>query len=179
VTVLPDRPAGIVYFGEIGISAVRVHGERKRGGNMRNDLDSLDSDRSEDEASGGFLGMALLALAAGAGAALLFAPAEGAETRELVGGRLRDIRGGAEAAVARLQRELGRRDARRRRERRSAALMGLAAGAGLAALLMPVSGPDARRRIGRTLGRGKDEIEERVDHVVREAQPEPASEPTM
>ena len=147
---------------------------------MRTEFDSLDSAPIDaDEGSGGFLGMALLALAVGAGAALLFAPAEGAETRKLVRGRLRDIRGGAESAVARLQRELGRREARRRRERRSAALLGLAAGAGLAALLMPVSGPDARRRIGRTLGRGKDELEEGMQEATGEAKPEPESEPAM
>jgi gas vesicle protein len=138
---------------------------------MEPDLDRLDADATtEGESSGGFLGMALLALAFGAGAALLLAPAEGAETRKLVGGRLRELRGGAEAAITRLQRELGRREARRRRERRAAALLGLAAGAGLAALLMPVSGPDARRRLVRTLGRGK----ERVEEVAKQEELQPA-----
>ena len=42
---------------------------------MRTDFDTLESDAGDDEgASGGFLGMALLALALGAGGALLFAP---------------------------------------------------------------------------------------------------------
>jgi len=144
---------------------------------MRTDFDSFDSaaNGAEDE-NGGFLGMALLALAVGAGAALLFAPAQGAETRKLVGGRLRDIRGGAESAIARLQRELGRREARRRRERRSAALVGLAAGAGLAALLMPASGADTRRRIVRTLGGRQAEAqgEQGMEQAVREPEAEPA-----
>ena len=144
---------------------------------MRTDFDTLESDAGDDEgASGGFLGMALLALALGAGGALLFAPAEGAETRKLVKGRLHDMRGGAEAAITRLQRELGRREARRRRERRMAALVGLAAGAGLAALLMPASGPDTRRRIVRTIGRGRERVEEGMDRAAHEVhQPEPAA----
>jgi gas vesicle protein len=143
---------------------------------MPTDFDKLESLAAggEDEDSNGFLGMALLALALGAGAALLFAPAEGAETRKLVGGRLRDIRGGAESAIARLQQELGRRETRRRRERRTAALLGLAAGAGLAALLTPASGSDTRRRIAHTLGRGKAELEETAESTMREAQPQPA-----
>jgi gas vesicle protein len=109
-------------------------------------------DGIEDE-GGGFFGLALLALAVGAGTALLFAPAEGATTRKIVGGRLRELRGGAEGAVERLRRELGRREARRRREQRTAALVGVAVGAGLAALLLPQSGTDTRRQITRALQR--------------------------
>jgi len=125
---------------------------------MQTDLDSLDLDAAGEDSgsSGGFLGLALLALAAGAGAALLFAPAEGAETRRVVGARLRDIRSGAEAGVSRLQRELRRREERRRRERRMAAVIGFAVGAGLAALMVPTSGPDTRRRLAQTLGRGQE-----------------------
>ena len=125
---------------------------------MQTDLDRLDVDAAAEDGSGsgGFLGLALLALAAGAGAALLFAPAEGAETRKVVGARLRDIRSGAEAGVGRLQRELRRREERRQRERRMAAVIGFAAGAGLAALLVPTSGPDTRRRLVQTLSRGQE-----------------------
>jgi gas vesicle protein len=83
---------------------------------MQDDLDRLDLDVAAEDGGrpGGFLGLAFLALAAGAGAALLFAPAEGAATRKVVGARLRDIRSGAEAGVNRLQRELRRREERRR-----------------------------------------------------------------
>jgi gas vesicle protein len=127
---------------------------------MHTDLDRLDLDapREDGSGAGGCLGLALLALAAGAGAALLFAPAEGSETRKVVGARLRDIRSGAEAGVSRLQHELRRRDERRRRERRMAALMGFAAGAGLAALLVPASGPDTRRRLVQSLNRGQERV---------------------
>lgn len=145
---------------------------------MRTDFDRFDLEGSTGENEGsGFLGMALLALAVGAGAALLFAPAEGARTRKLVGGRLRDLRGGAEEALERLQREINRRDVRRRRERRSSALIGLAVGAGLAALLVPESGPEMRRRLSERLKRHKEEAEQAVERVVREPQadPEPAA----
>ena len=59
---------------------------------MPSDIDSFELEPAGgDESSGGFLGMALLALAVGAGSALLFAPAEGARTRKAVRGRLRDL----------------------------------------------------------------------------------------
>jgi gas vesicle protein len=139
---------------------------------MQSQFDTFDLDRAEQDEGGGLVGIALLALAVGAGAAMLFAPAEGAETRRLVGSRLRDWRGDAEGALERVQRELGRREARRRRERRTSALLGLAAGAGLAALLTPRSGPEVRRGIVDRLRRD-DKVAE-LDRVVREPQPEPA-----
>ena len=140
---------------------------------MRTNIDNFDLEPADGEQSrGGLLGLALTALAIGAGTALLFAPAEGARTRELVGHRLRDVRSEAESAFARVQRELGRREARRRRERRSSALLGLAVGAGLAALLTPESGPDVRRRIAERLRRTEEEVPD-ADRVVREPQPEP------
>jgi gas vesicle protein len=142
---------------------------------MRRDFDNFDLESADREkGGGGILGLALFALALGAGAAMLFAPAEGAETRRVVGARLKDWRGDAEDVLERVQQELGRREARRRRERRSSALMGLAVGAGLAALLTPESGPDIRRRITERLRRGEEHMEQ-ADRVVREPQPEPAS----
>ena len=139
---------------------------------MQSEFEGVDPDiLASNEAGGGFLGPAILAMALGAGAALLFAPAEGARTRKIVGGRLRDLRGGAEGALARIQHELGRRDARRRRERRSSALLGLAVGAGLAALLMPKSGPEIRQRIADRIKHDRREIRDEVERVVREPQP--------
>ena len=139
---------------------------------MQDDLDRLDLDAVAENGGGpgGFLGLAFLALAAGAGAALLLAPAEGAETRKVVGARLRDLRSGAEAGVSRLQRELRRREERRRRERRTAAMIGFAAGVGLAALLVPASGPDTRRRLVQTLRR-----QERARNGVPGTEPQPAA----
>lgn len=140
---------------------------------MRKDFDDfeLENDAGRDE-GGGLLGLALFALAVGAGAAMLFAPAEGAKTRQIVGDRLKSLKGDAGDALERVQRELGRRDARRRRERRSSALLGLAVGAGLAALLTPESGPDVRRRIADRLRRTEEALPD-TDRVVREPQPEP------
>lgn len=140
---------------------------------MRKDFDDFDlEDAADREEGGGLLGLALFALAVGAGAAMLFAPAEGAKTRQIVGDRLKSIRGDAGVALERVQRELGRREARRRRERRSSALLGLAVGAGLAALLTPESGPEVRQRIADRFRRAEDEVAD-ADRVVREPQPEP------
>ena len=139
---------------------------------MRSDLDHFDLDDAGREAGGGLLGLALFALAVGAGAAVLFAPAEGAKTRRIVAARLTGWRGDAKDALGRVQQELGRREARRRRERRTSALMGLAVGAGLAALLTPQSGPDVRRRIAERFRRTEEEVPE-ISRVVREPQPEP------
>jgi gas vesicle protein len=141
---------------------------------MRSDIESMELEPAEGEESGGFLGMALLALAVGAGSALLFAPAEGARTRKAVRGRLRELQGGAEAAIERMQRELGRREARRRQERRTSLLIGLAVGAGLSALLVPESGSETRRRISDTIRRRASGAEDEVERVVREPQPDPA-----
>ena len=142
---------------------------------MPSDFDTFDLDQDEQNERGGLFGPALLALALGAGAAMLFAPAEGAETRRLVGSRLKDWRGGAGDALERVQRELGRREAQRRRQRRTSALMGLAIGAGVAALLTPRSGPEVRQSIADRFRREDQDTEEdtEVDRVVREPQPEP------
>jgi gas vesicle protein len=143
---------------------------------MRSDFKGFDLEPTgrEDDGAGGFLGLALLALAVGAGSALLFAPVEGARTRKAVGGRVRQLKGGAGVAFERVQRELGRREARRRRrERRASALIGLAVGAGVAALLVPESGPDTRRRISESLGRREGGVGKPVEKVVREPQSDP------
>lgn len=143
---------------------------------MRSDFDTMNLEPDGDaEGSGGFLGLALLALVVGAGSALLFAPAEGARTRKVVGGRIRELRGGAGAALERVQRELGRRDARRRRERRTSALIGLAVGAGLTALLAPASGSETRRRISTTLRRRESDLADTAERVVQGGQPDPAA----
>jgi len=143
---------------------------------MNANIDNFDLEAADgEETRGGLLGLALAALAVGAGSALLFAPAEGAKTREVVSERLRGVRGEAQRAFERVQRELGHREARRRRQRRSSALLGLAVGAGLAALLLPQSGPETRRQLSATLKRRKNELEESVDRTVREPQPEPQS----
>jgi gas vesicle protein len=144
---------------------------------MRTDFEQFDL-TADNRSGGGTFGLSLLALAVGAGAALLLAPSEGAKTRELVGGGLREIRGGAEVALRRVRRELGRREEQRRRQRRISAVLGLAVGAGLAALLVPESGPDTRRRLVDTLKRRAEqatESAENVGRVVREPQPEPAA----
>jgi gas vesicle protein len=140
---------------------------------MRKDFDNFDlEDEAGREQGGGLLGLALFALAIGAGAAMLFAPAEGTKTRRLVGARLKSLRGDAGDVFERVQHELGRREARQRRERRSSALLGLAVGAGAAALLTPESGPAVRRRIAERLRRAEEQVPE-IDRVVREPQPDP------
>ena len=140
---------------------------------MRTNTDNFDLEAADGEGSrGGLLGLAVAALAVGAGTALLFAPAEGAKTREAVGGRLRDFRG---EALERVQRELHRRDARRRRQRSTSALIGLAVGAGVAALLLPQSGAETRRQLSEKFRRRKGDVEEAVDRVVRESESESQS----
>jgi len=141
---------------------------------MRRDINNFDLEDSEqeEEGGGGFLGLALFALALGAGAAMLYAPAEGSRTRRLVGERIKDLRGDAEGVFQGVRRELGRRAVRRRRQRRSSALIGLAVGAGLAALLTPESGPAVRRRIAERLRRTDERFSD-ADRIVREPQPDP------
>jgi gas vesicle protein len=141
---------------------------------MRKDFDNFDleGDAGREEGGGGLLGLALFALAVGAGAAILFAPADGTKTRRLVGARLKSWRGDAGDVLERVQQELGRREARQRRERRSSALIGLAVGAGVAALLTPESGPAIRRRIAERLRRAEEDVPE-IDRIVREPQPDP------
>ena len=107
---------------------------------MEMDTDDFDLEPAEEEGGrGGFFTLALIAMALGAGSALLFAPAEGARTRQRLGREILELRGGAARTVARVQREVHRRRTRDRREKRLYALAGLVVGAGLGAFLRPLA----------------------------------------
>ncbi len=107
---------------------------------MPMDTNDFDLEPADTEGRGEFLTLALIALALGAGSALLFAPAEGAKTRQRLGREIRELRGGAAKTVARIQHEVHRRRTRDRREKRLYALAGLVVGAGLGAFLRPLAG---------------------------------------
>jgi hypothetical protein len=104
---------------------------------MPMDTNDFDLEPGETEGGGGIFTLALVALALGAGSALLFAPAEGAKTRQRLGREIEELRGGAAKTVQRIQREVRRRRTRERREKRLYALAGLVVGAGLGAFLRP------------------------------------------
>jgi hypothetical protein len=107
---------------------------------MAMDTDDFDLEPAEEEGGRGeFFTLALIALALGAGSALLFAPAEGAKTRQRLGKEIVELRGGAARTVARIQREVHRHRTRDRREKRLYALAGLVVGAGLGAFLRPMA----------------------------------------
>jgi gas vesicle protein len=125
-------------------------------------FDSLDN---AQEGRGGFVALAVLAAAAGAGAAILLAPEEGAKTRKRVGKGLRSLGGDAASTITHLQREIRRRKSQSRREKRLIALAGLLVGAGIAALLAPESGSATRKRLGGTLGRIKVGAVDRIDRL--------------
>jgi gas vesicle protein len=127
------------------------------------DIDAFDGSTQGEK--GGFVALAVLAAALGAGAAVLLAPAEGAKTRERVGRRLRGLTGEAAETVAQLQREIRRRRNQSRREKRIIALAGLLIGAGVAALLSPQSGPQVRTRLGGTLSRIKVGAVDRIERL--------------
>ena len=133
----------------------------------------LESNRVSPEDSGGFVALAVLAAALGAGAAVLLAPDEGSRTRKRVGRGLRTLRGDAVARVAQLQREIKRRKNQSRREKRMIALAGVLVGAGVAALLTP-HGAEVRTRLGGTLSRIKVGAVDRIDRL-RAQSGEPAS----
>jgi hypothetical protein len=107
------------------------------------DLETAEEEEEEEEEEeggrGGFFTLALIAMALGAGSALLFAPAEGGKTRQRLAREILQLRGGAAKTVARIQREVHRRRTRDRREKRLYALAGLAVGAGLGAFLRPLA----------------------------------------
>lgn len=129
----------------------------------------MTENNTEDTAAqadrGGFLTLAVLAAAVGAGAAVLLAPDQGSRTRKRVGSRLRGLRGDAGQTIARLQRELYRRRSQSRREKRIIALAGLLIGAGIAALLSPESGAEVRTRLGGTLSRIKVGAIDRIERL--------------
>jgi gas vesicle protein len=127
---------------------------------------------------GGFVTLAVLAAALGAGAAILLAPEEGARTRKRVGRGLRNLRGEATDTIAQLQREIHRRKHQTRRDKQLIGLTGFLIGAGLAALLAPESGGATRKRLGSTLSRIKVGAVERIERL-RQRQghtPAPAGE---
>lgn len=126
--------------------------------------------------SGGFVALAVLAAALGAGAAVLLAPDEGSKTRERVGRGLRNLRGDAAERVGQLQREIRRRRNQSRREKRIVAVAGLLVGAGIATLLAP-GGAETRSRLGGTLSRIKVGAVDRIERLrTRPDEPEAASE---
>ncbi|HYF40339.1 MAG TPA: hypothetical protein VD930_11665 [Gemmatimonadales bacterium] len=110
---------------------------------------------AEDE-RGGFVALAVIAAAVGAGAALLLAPEAGAKTRSRVGRGLRDIRRARRSS---------------RREGRLMGLAGLFIGAGLAALLNPESGPATRQRVGSTWSRVKVGAVDRINRIRNREEP--------
>ncbi len=128
----------------------------------------LDSDTASAEDSGGFVALAVLAAALGAGAAVLLAPDEGSRTRKRMRQGLRTLKGDATARIAQLQREIKRRKNQSRREKRMVALAGVLIGAGVAALLTP-GGADVRTRLGGTLSRIKVGAIDRIDRLRSQA----------
>lgn len=130
-------------------------------------------DISQREGQGGFVALAVLAAAAGAGAALLLAPDSGSHTRERVGRGLRGLKGEAAGTIAQLQREIRKRKSRSQREKRIFAVAGLLVGAGLAALLTPESGPDTRKLLGGKLSKIKVGAVDRIERLRKSEAVEP------
>lgn len=131
---------------------------------MTKDLQDVELDTTPNGDSGGFVALAVLAAALGAGAAVLLAPDEGSKTRKKVRRGLRSLRGDAAGRIAQLQREIRRRKNQSRREKRLFALAGLLIGAGSVALLTP-QGAQARTRLGGTLSRMKVGAVARIDRL--------------
>jgi gas vesicle protein len=138
-----------------------------------NPLNSSADDASGDR--GGFVALAVIAAAVGAGAALMLAPAEGATTRKRVGRGLRSLKGEAGETIAQLQRELRKGRHQSRRNKQIIALAGVLVGAGLTALLTPESGAGTRKRLGGTLSRIKVGAVDRIERL-RQRQGEAAEE---
>jgi gas vesicle protein len=133
--------------------------------------------RSSQADRGGFVALAVIAAAAGAGAALLLAPEAGSRTRQRVGQGLRDLSGEAADTVAELQRQIRARKHHARQERRMFALAGFLVGAGLAALLTPESGATTRKVLGGTLSRIKVGAVDRLERLRRTDAPNPTENP--
>jgi gas vesicle protein len=119
---------------------------------------------------GGFVALAVIAAAMGAGAALLFKPDRGGTTRGLVGRGLRSLRGEGARTFAQVQREIRRRRNRSRRDKQLIGLAGFLIGAGLAAMVTPESGPATRQRLGSALGRIKVGAVDRIERLRRPSQ---------
>jgi gas vesicle protein len=126
---------------------------------------------------GGFVALAVLAAAVGAGAALMLAPDEGSRTRKRVGQGIRGLRGEAAESIAHLRREMRRRERHTRQGNAVVALAGFLIGAGLTALLTPESGPTTRKLIGGTLTRIKTGAVDRIDRLRRSDVAERADNP--
>jgi gas vesicle protein len=142
---------------------------------MKNNLDNGIPDSPAGE-RGGFVALAVLAAALGAGAAVLLAPDEGAKTRERVSRGLRSLRGDAAETVEQLRREIRRRRNQSRREKQIIAVAGLLVGAGVAALLTPERGAQVRQRLSGTLGRIRVGAVDRIERLRQgEAQAEPST----
>ncbi len=132
---------------------------------VNTDLENGTPDDSPAGERGGFVALAVLAAALGAGAAILLAPDEGGETRKRVGRGLRSLRGDATGTVAQLRREIRRRRNQSRREKQIIAVAGLLIGAGVAALLAPESGAQVRQRLSGTLGRIRVGAIDRIERL--------------
>jgi hypothetical protein len=127
------------------------------------DLEPVDSVSQADR--GGFVALAVIAAAVGAGAALMLAPEEGARTRERVGRGLRNLGGGATETIAQLQREIRRRRRQSRRDKQIIGLAGLLVGIGVTALFTSQSGAVTRKRLGGTLNRIKVGAVDRIERL--------------
>ncbi len=131
--------------------------------NQTFDLEPTEGDARAER--GGFVALAVVAAALGAGAALMLAPEKGTKTRKRVGRGLRSLRGEAAGTIAQLQREIRKRRRQSRRNNQIVALAGLLIGAGLTALLTPESGPATRKRLGGTFGRIKVGAVDRIERL--------------
>jgi gas vesicle protein len=141
-----------------------------------NDLPTS-TDHSPSGERGGFVALAVLAAAVGAGAALLLAPEEGSRTRQRVGRGFRSLRGEAADTVAQLQREIRRRRTQSRRENRLMVVAGFVVGVGLTALLAPENGPATRKRLGGALSRIKVGAVDRIERLRKSEAPQAKDSP--
>ena len=115
---------------------------------MPNHDDPKSTEHTLRSERGGFVTLAVLVAAAGAGAALLLAPDAGSRARQRAG--------------------------RGRRGKRIIALAGFLVGAGLTALLTPETGPATRKLLGGTLSRIKVGAVDRIERLRQTDSPPPA-----
>jgi hypothetical protein len=116
------------------------------------DQRSMLPDANPREAPGGFIALAVVAAAVGAGAALLLSPSRRAPRRP---------------------------KSQVRRETRVVAVAGFLVGAGLAALLTPESGPATRKLLGGTLSRMKVGAIDRIERIRLSRVPDTPEEPMV